>query len=578
MRGAYAVLSADARDPTACARLRTVAHNLTPPSAVWALHAATASTAVLVSRFAPPCVSGELGTVLVIGETYLRQTGARFGAAPWADKPPELQSRRMMSEVFGRYVAIFGSTVSRPLQVFRDPSGAREALTWGSKGLHVVASHLEAGLLAATRPNAGIDWAQVALYASDPLALGARCGLRAVKSVDAGCLTSLGGDGRLITRAIWRPCDWIKPSELTPAQAETAIRDAVDLSVAASLRTPALIEVSGGLDSSIVAYAASARSAAKAQFWINFFGSTPEADERAYAQEIERWIGAEIRYHPKTEFLFNPETLVAAMTGPRPSLNALDSQYDSDMAEQAATLGAEVVMTGQGGDGLFFQSRTTDIAVDVLMTPSLRRQAPELMMRMSHWTQRSIWSIWGAAVFGWLRPEPPAARRRRKRWSHPWLDLPARTPPAKRLQVENLLAAQVFYGACRRGEAADLVHPLLSQPLVELCLSLPTAVLTQARRDRALARAAFAGRLPESVLARRSKGDLTAYYGRAIAASLPALRAFLLEGALAREGLFDRGRMASRLTYDDLVWRGDYAGLLQLVATEAWVRRWSSVG
>ena len=76
---------------------------------------------------------------------------------------------------------------------------------------------------------------------------------------------------------------------------------------------------------------------------------------------------------------------------------------------------------------------------------------------------------------------------------------------------------------------------------VELALGLSVPLLTDdGRADRRLARAAFADRLPPEILHRRSKGEMTAYFGRQAAASIPFLRDHLLGGRLAARGLIDR--------------------------------------
>ena len=55
---------------------------------------------------------------------------------------------------------------------------------------------------------------------------------------------------------------------------------------------------------------------------------------------------------------------------------------------------------------------------------------------------------------------------------------------------------------------------------------------------------------------------------------LPFLRAYLLDGRLAAEGVLDRAGLEARLTEDALRWRGGAAQILAAVSVEAWVRRW----
>ena len=110
---------------------------------------------------------------------------------------------------------------------------------------------------------------------------------------------------------------------------------------------------------------------------------------------------------------------------------------------------------------------------------------------------------------------------------------------------------------------------------MEAGLAMSAVDLTWGGRDRSAARDAFVDVLPPSLFSRRSKGELGAYYGEAVAERLDFLRDYLLGGALAEAGLLDPG-LDDRLTREALLWRGGFSELLSLALTEAWVRRWQS--
>ena len=198
--------------------------------------------------------------------------------------------------------------------------------------------------------------------------------------------------------------------------------------------------------------------------------------------------------------------------------------------------------------------------------PRRRRARLAVLHRLSRWLRRPLWPT--ALARDW-REEV----RHRADWDHPWLDDLRGVPPAKALQMSALAFCQTFQGPAVRSCLGPCVNPLLSQPVVEAGLALSAVDLTWGGRDRAAARAAFADVLPPSILDRRSKGELGAYYGGAVAAHLDFLRDYLLGGALAEAGLIDPG-LEDRLTRDALLWRGGHSHLLSLALTEAWVRRW----
>ena len=119
-----------------------------------------------------------------------------------------------------------------------------------------------------------------------------------------------------------------------------------------------------------------------------------------------------------------------------------------------------------------------------------------------------------------------------------------------------------------------MIYPLLAQPIIELCLSLPVELLAGGPDDRPFARAALASRVPDVVRQRRSKGSLTAYFARLLAASRDALLPFLADGCLADAGLLDRAAIARHLDPTQLIWAPRPAELLTAAAVEAWARYW----
>ena len=114
----------------------------------------------------------------------------------------------------------------------------------------------------------------------------------------------------------------------------------------------------------------------------------------------------------------------------------------------------------------------------------------------------------------------------------------------------------------------------MSPPVVEHCLSIPAPPLAIGEVDRPFARAAFADRLPPENLTRRAKGDVTVFFSKSLAASLPALRPYLLEGRLAGAGLIDPAKLEPLLHPEPMIWRDSVGEVMLAAYLEAWVRTW----
>lgn len=528
---------------------------------------------------------------VIIGDLFDRRTGRlaaseHFGLAPDPGSAGAL-CRRLTAEFWGRYVVISRQSAAQAPTIFRDPSGALDCLVWRTDGLTIVTSDLADLPTECLPPRLAINWERIGGFLIDPANMGAALGLDGVRAVTPGAMLA-PEDPQSVT--MWNPAAFANSPRAPIEAAEADLVRVVDacLGAYAGAGGPILAEVSGGLDSAIVASALGRSSGANVVQWLNYHIADPQGDERGYARAVADHLGLQLTEAKKPELDLTIERLAALGSSARPSLNTLDAHYDEDLAKRCAALGAHTILTGQGGDAVFFQMRTPLIAADALHHRLTPRQTAALFAGLASWTRSSIWSVARAACLQRLgvgrdtawRPPPFLSRALRQgdlgRDPHPWLRDLEGVAPAKRLQIHSLASALLFHGGCQRARRAELVHPLLFQPVVELCLSIPSFDLTLGRRDRALARRAFAGRLPAGVIERRSKGDLTAYYGRMLGRSLGVLCPFLLEGRLADHGLIDRDLLSALLTEEALICQGGYPDLLELIAIEAWVQHWES--
>jgi asparagine synthase (glutamine-hydrolysing) len=159
---------------------------------------------------------------------------------------------------------------------------------------------------------------------------------------------------------------------------------------------------------------------------------------------------------------------------------------------------------------------------------------------------------------------------------HDWLRPPTQALRGKRIHIARLIPLQADGNIFPRDRFGPLVLPLLAQPIVELCLSIPTWMWCAGGRDRSVARQAFADLLPHAIVQRRSKGGPDNFACQVIERNKAQLRDMLLNGQLARHGLLDVASVASALADIGAVHGKDHLRLAALAEAEAWAASWAA--
>lgn len=537
----------------------------------------------LASRGAHPPSVVQVGPWTLIGDVFNRRAPALHAID--RDDPLDYE-RKLVARFWGRFVGVMFGRGDRPLALLRDPSGALECVTWEQDGLTFVASSLEAWLVERLRPGWSLNPGRLAQALEDLVAPTGPLAIDGPTALEPGTVQSLPPTRPPET--IWSPAEHairsLGPAP-SPETAMESVRTAIDEAVAglAGLPGPVAAEVSGGLDSSIVASSLVRCAPDEARLWLNAYGATPESDERAFAAEIGRFLGFSPSCFPHATGPITTDWLDAISGDLRPGLNALDYPQDLAWASHVRAARARAVMTGKGGDSILFQAATTDVFTDLWLSRGWRALLWPDLSELAAANEISVWSMIRDARrharFGHAplrRNHPILPPRDDPGPCHPWLCGLEAFGPAKRFQIAGVADSVSHHGPSVLTRAVDMRHPLCAQPVIEACLALPTALLAIGGRDRGLARRAFLDRLPAQIARRRSKGEMTRIYSRLVADNLGVLRPWLLDGRLVALGLIDRAMAEVELTPEALIWRGQSAFILTAAAVEGWTRRWEA--
>jgi asparagine synthase (glutamine-hydrolysing) len=320
--------------------------------------------------------------------------------------------------------------------------------------------------------------------------------------------------------------------------------------------------------------------------WLNRVGDRLEADESAYACAVTDRLGVSLTVENKPLSQITEASLAELASTLWPTISGADHGRDRDEVARLRDTGSDGIVSGQGGDAVFFQMPSVLVAVDAFRRDGVSVLSSPLLANVARRTGQSVWPVIKAILTDRLRGTPPpidrspfltaAARESVRPEGHPWVrDAAARgAPPAKVLQIQAIANGHLLHGDSRRHREADLLYPLLAQPVVELCLSIAAPDLAGGAFDRPFARAAFASRIPDVIRNRRSKGNLDSFYSRMVAGSLDVLRPLLLDGCLCRAGILDREALDVALHPDRLIWTPRSIEVLWAATVETWAHHW----
>jgi asparagine synthase (glutamine-hydrolysing) len=148
-------------------------------------------------------------------------------------------------------------------------------------------------------------------------------------------------------------------------------------------------------------------------------------------------------------------------------------------------------------------------------------------------------------------------------------------PPGLPVQLDGMSASVPFYShfECATQEP-DRCPVLLSQPLMELCLRIPSYVWISGGCDRSIVRQAFADRVPAAIWQRTAKGSADAFYGQLVDLNAPFIRETLAGGILAEQGWVEPDWIDSQLSSRRLRDLEHDQILHRYLCAEFWVRQW----
>ncbi len=498
--------------------------------------------------------------------------------------------RHLVDRYWGRYVAFLQDTQRRRTWVLRDPAGGVLCYMTAYRGLHLFFSNMDDSVGRLLHPS--IDWESVAVHVIIGPRPAERTPLKGVTEVQIGQCIDISPD-TLAKHRYWNPAD-ISCTDVpeNPAEAARALRAAAKACAHAwaSCHPRILLCLSGGLDSSVVLGCLREAPAQPNITCLNNYSSEAESDERPFARLAARSAGCRL-IEERRPMHGDFRELLRMTRSVRPGFYLGLFGEGRRITEVGHEIGATAVYDGSGGDELFYENHVRYTAVDYLARHGVDRAFLKIVRDIAQLENTSIWHILRETVLLRLserRWNPTAevlsyrdlvraeCRNTLERYAiqNNWLESDARVPPGKRWHIRTSVGATALVDPLGQWRDMERISPLRSQPVVEVCLRIPTYWHASDGWSRALARRAFAADVPREILQRHLKGGVDGYVKRLLFANIQFVRELLLDGLLIREGLLDRRKLADTLSGRTTRGGAEMAEVFDHLSTEAWLRTW----
>lgn len=493
-------------------------------------------------------------------------------------------TRHLIDQYWGSYVALVRNEAGDAFHILRDPTGAVPCFRLERQGLTMLASDLSLfpiEVLSQMR----IDWSFVAQLAAYPHLRGERTGIAGIDEVMPGCCATIGSRPPAPT-CLWTPWTFTSAARRITdfEEASTRLRHEIIQCVRALARPyrRILLELSGGLDSSILAAALSTAGAPCTG--LNLATDDAEGDEVRYARVAAKRSGLPLVERTALGIGTVDMTRPARPKLARPGAQAWLQAWEYRFVETARDEECDVFFSGTGGDNVFCSLFSGAPAADLLRTGNWTG-FPAAVGELARIHEASVWKVLGLSLRSAARRAP------RARWpgdmsflaaaqtitepdEQPWLQAPTPVLPGTRAHVRSILATIGHQGGSSRDLHAPSVTPLLAQPVQELCLRIPSWLWVRGGRDRAVARHAFRDLLPPEIYNRRTKGMIDGYCLRLTEHNRLLLRSMLADGHLVAQGILDRTQLTGWFDQPRPARDISYFRILSLVDIEIWLRDW----
>jgi asparagine synthase (glutamine-hydrolysing) len=407
-------------------------------------------------------------------------------------------------------------------------------------------------------------------------------------------------NGELTETRFWRPESLKEIAYENDAEYEEHCRHLMVEGVRQCLRTdnrPVWANLSGGLDSSTVVCLASqlienGRAEAKELESVSVvFDESPTADERQFIRAVEKQRGrAGVHLSDDAYWLAIPSPEESFPCLPSPLL-CVPGRLDR-LRDEMAGARARVLLNGLGGDHIFWNMPIPSPQLSNLL---VNLKIVELHRGVRVWSRAFkrpyLHTLWKMALLPFM-PDAIKGQFQPRLLIPEWLDqtfarkmrlrertLPPSDPygfddPGRQIQsgVFHQLIRLIASGGYTERDGIEMRSPLLYQPLVEFSFAIPFEQKLRPGEVRSLMRRALRNDLPEKVLTRPGKGEISEAMHKGLLRESNRVDSLLVDPLVCSLGFVDRKRLRSAISLAKHGAKLNVGALLKTLSLEIWLQ------
>lgn len=417
-----------------------------------------------------------------------------------------------------------------------------------------------------------------------------------VMVVSPGTYVELRRNGAIWSSAAWHPQRISTLNLRCESEYEEAWREAVEAAIADRMRVRGDVwaELSGGFDSSTIAMMSDRISSKTGQRKIMTtsctFETSTDCDESYFISVIEEARQSDGIHIPESALKVTLGLDSIQFTGIANPMQLYPGRYKL-IAQRMQSAGSRVLLSGTGGDELFWSDYTGSPELADLVSGLHFGSALSKALEWSRVAGVPLWEVFlnhGIApliLFGlnpfrpkdemcvsWMTPTAKkflfqSERRQGLRMENN-IALPSR-----RMRVHSIRSAiaAIAAGYYHESRGIHFSFPYLHRRLIDFVLALPIRQLVRPGEDRSLMRRATRGLLPEAIRSRKSKGTWGTPFLRVIidhSATLGSADDF----EVCKRGFVEPNALARAIYSASLGRSQDVGGLIRVFALERWLR------